>query len=163
MTYEQQAPGALNICEVKIKMCNTDNHIVFMIYQLKKNLRRKINAVINEEDVTFEQFEVLNSLTFNDGMSQKNLSKRLDKDPATLTKMLHLLEKKGYVTRSLSMKDRRVSNVFITLKGLEKVQHITDLIENLDEVICDSLSSSSQLVLKDMICKMNKSLAAVSA
>lgn len=163
MTHGRQAPGALDICEVEIKMCNTDNHIVFMIYQLKKNLRRKINAVINEEDVTFEQFEVLNSLTFNDGISQKDIAKRLDKDPATLTKMLHLLEKKGYITRSLSMKDRRVSNVFITVKGLEKVQRITDLIEDLDEVVCDSLSNSSQLVLKDMICRMNKNLVAASA
>lgn len=142
-------------------MFDLNNQIIFMIYQLKKNLRRKVNSVIGDEDVTFEQFEVLNCLVGKDGVKQKDISKQLDRDPATLTKMLSLLEGKGYVTRGMSEKDRRVSNVYITDKGIQKVSDITNIVELLNELVMEEFTRKNQLLFKEMIVKMNKSLANV--
>lgn len=140
-------------------MTNTGNQVIFMVYQLKKNLRRKINSAISDEDVTFEQFEVLNCLADHDGMKQKDISKQLDKDPATLTKMLTLLEKKGYVFREMSDKDRRVSNVYITAEGIQKVNDITDIVEIVNEIVMEEFTRKNQILFKEMILKLNKSLA----
>ena len=120
-----------------------------------------MNSVICDEDVTFEQFEVLNCLVGKDGVKQKDISKQLDRDPATLTKMLSLLEKKEYVTRGMSEKDRRVSNVYITDKGIQKVSDITNIVEVLNELVMEEFTRKNQLLFKEMIVKMNKSLANV--
>ncbi len=140
-----------------------------MVYELKKNLRRKVNSLISDEDITFEQYEVLKCLSGQDGMKQTDISKRINKDPATLTKMLYLLENRGYVLRGLFSKDRRVSNVYITAKGEEKVSEITKIIDELNESVTDGFSFSSIMAFKEFVYKLNKNLteneqsAAVSA
>lgn len=140
-------------------MFENNNQIIFMIYQLKKNLRRKVNSVIGDEDVTYEQFEVLNCLTAGEGMKQKDISRKLDKDPATLTKMLTTLEKKNYVVRGMSEKDRRVSNVYITEKGVHKVKDINDIIEVLNDIVMEEFTTKNKNLFKEMVYKMNQSLA----
>lgn len=140
-------------------MFENNNQIIFMIYQLKKNLRRKVNSVIGDEDVTYEQFEVLNCLTAGEGMKQKDISRKLDKDPATLTKMLTTLEKKNYVVRGMSEKDRRVSNVYITEKGVHKVKDINDIVEVLNDIVMEEFTTKNKNLFKEMVYKMNQSLA----
>ena len=140
-------------------MFENSNQIIFMIYQLKKNLRRKVNSVIGDEDVTYEQFEVLNCLTAGEGMKQKDISRKLDKDPATLTKMLTTLEKKNYVVRGMSEKDRRVSNVYITDTGVQKVKDINDIVEVLNDLVMEDFTNKNKTLFKEMVYKMNQSLA----
>ena len=130
-----------------------------MIYQLKKNLRRKVNSAIGDEDITYEQFEVLNCIKEGEGMKQKDISRKLDKDPATLTKMLSTLEKKKYVVRGMSDKDRRVSNVYITDKGIQKVNDITDIVEVLNDLVMEEFTTKNKTLFKEMVYKMNQSLA----
>lgn len=79
-------------------------------------------------DITFDQCLVMQSLDENHGMNQKEIAAMVSKDAASLTRILQLLVKKGYLEKKLH-KDKRRSKLAITQAGKEvmkKAQHVID-------------------------------------
>lgn len=68
-------------------------------------------------DLTVDQWVVLDHLSFNTGISQIELGNITFKDPPTMTRILDLLVKKGYVTRLSYPSDRRKFTINLTEKG----------------------------------------------
>src|SRR5690606_9301994 len=74
-------------------------------------------------------------------VSQKELAKLCGKDQPTLTRIIDLLVKKGFVVRTLHEQDRRSFIVQLSEKGQEKVEELEPNVreirmkawENLDE------------------------------
>ncbi len=77
----------------------------------------QLQAGINLEDYT-----VLDTLMMNENMCQRDLAKLILKDRANTGKLLDNLEKRGLVTRKLSIKNNRpVKIIEITKEGEKKV------------------------------------------
>ena len=80
--------------------------------------------------ITVEEFSVLDTLTCNPQLCQRDLAKLILKDRANTGKLLDGLEKKGYIARKLSIKNNRpVKIVEITQKGLDKTEEVTSKIK----------------------------------
>ena len=78
----------------------------------------RLQAGINLEDYT-----VLDTLTMNENMCQRDLAKLILKDRANTGKLLDNLEKRGLITRKLSIKNNRpVKIISITKEGEKKVE-----------------------------------------
>ena len=94
-----------------------------------------------EFDVTVDQWLILKNLSENGHLSQTQLANLVFKDHPTLTRILDLLCKKGYVERMPHPQDRRSFQLHLTDSGVEKVRHLRPQIleirekawENLDE------------------------------
>lgn len=72
--------------------------------------------------ISFEMFQVLNSLWQEHGISQQTLAERIGKDKACLPNLMTQLEKRGYIYRKESTHDRRNKLVYLTPAG-QKFQH----------------------------------------
>lgn len=72
--------------------------------------------------VTPRQIEVLNFLSTRDHWSVGEVAAALDVSSAAATKAIVRLEKKGLVTRSTDMMDRRCVNVRITRAGSDMIR-----------------------------------------
>jgi DNA-binding MarR family transcriptional regulator len=59
----------------------------------------------------------LRSLWERDGLSQADLGRRIELNPAAVVAVLNALEAAGLVERRRTRKDRRVYNVFLTAAG----------------------------------------------
>ncbi|TYP75492.1 MarR family winged helix-turn-helix transcriptional regulator [Paenibacillus methanolicus] len=70
-------------------------------------------------DITTEQWSVLNRLYEQDGISQKELARRSEKDQTNITRILDQLERKGLAVRKANEADRRSFLAFITPRGRE--------------------------------------------
>lgn len=83
---------------------------------------RALRLELAKENVTFGQFVHLERLWEQDGLTQKELSKRVGVETASSTSILAELEGLGYVVRERSAQDRRAINVYLTSAGavLEK-------------------------------------------
>ena len=81
---------------------------------MQKNLD---NAKI---DLTVDQWVVIDHIFPNVGISQNELAELTVKDAPTITRILDLLVKKGFIERKMSETDRRKFNIFMTSEG-EKV------------------------------------------
>jgi DNA-binding MarR family transcriptional regulator len=108
-----------------------DDLIGFNTVKTAKKISRLLNLKLKPYKVTSEQWGVLKRLYEMDHVSQKGLSERADKDQATLTKILDLLEKQELVTRDPNPEDRRAFLICMTEKGRNLVEELIPVVEDL--------------------------------
>jgi DNA-binding MarR family transcriptional regulator len=78
----------------------------------------------NEFDVTVDQWLILKNLSENDSLSQTELAQLVFKDHPTLTRIIDILCKKGYVERLPHPLDRRSFQLLLTESGKRKVDEL---------------------------------------
>ncbi len=86
-------------------------------------------------NVTPEQWVILDSLYVNDKQTQNELAELSFKDAPTISRIIDLLEKKGFVTRETVSTDKRSRKIFMTTQG-------RDLVENMQPLVSDLRSKS---------------------
>ncbi|MGR7911443.1 MarR family winged helix-turn-helix transcriptional regulator [Lysinibacillus capsici] len=100
-------------------------------YQLKAELLKQFSD--EGFDVTPEQWQLLNLLWKEDGVNQKQLSEVTFKDSGNISRMLDVLQKRGYITKCLDENDRRYFRIHLTNKGLALKQPMTSIANNIIE------------------------------
>ena len=68
-------------------------------------------------DISKEQFIVLKHLDEKDGKKQNDLAFITNRSKTALTRLIHTMEKKGFVRRQISESDMRINHVFLTPYG----------------------------------------------
>ena len=88
------------------------------IYQKSRRLSEK---TLKPSRITFPQFGALLRLSFQDNVTQKELSEIMDTDTTTIMVICDSLEKKGLLKRMKDPSDRRVNRLVLTEKGKNTV------------------------------------------
>jgi DNA-binding MarR family transcriptional regulator len=83
---------------------------------------RLYNAALRREQIEITQFTILMALHQAGEISQGKLGKLLALDSTTLTRMLELLRKRGWI-REKEGEDRRFRMIRLAPAGQEKLQH----------------------------------------
>lgn len=91
-------------------------------------------------DVTVDQWLVLKNLSENGKLSQTELASLVFKDHPTLTRIVDLLCKKGYVERVPHPQDRRSFHLNLTAEGVSKVTALRPKILEIREKAWENLS-----------------------
>lgn len=76
----------------------------------------------NSFDIRPEQFTVLMALKENDGMYQRQLAYYTFKDRPNITRIVSILEEKGYINSKITADGRQVKKLYITQKGIEECE-----------------------------------------
>ena len=84
-------------------------------------LKQYLAAMLRIEDVplTPEQFMLIDLLWNQGSMTQQQLADQMHKDKNSVTKLVDAIEKKGFVVREQSLKDRRANTLVLTEKALQ--------------------------------------------
>ncbi|RIW17166.1 MarR family transcriptional regulator [Algoriphagus lacus] len=93
-------------------------------------------------DVTVDQWLVLKNLSENGLLSQTELANLVFKDHPTLTRIIDLLCKKGYVERIPHPQDRRSFQLHLTESGVAKVTELRPKILEIREKAWENLTES---------------------
>lgn len=93
-------------------------------------------------DVTVDQWLVLKNLSENGLLSQTELANLVFKDHPTLTRIIDLLCKKGYVERVPHPQDRRSFQLHLTESGVAKVTELRPKILEIREKAWENLTES---------------------
>ncbi len=139
-------------------MFDINEQLTYLVYVMQKRMRRRMSMALDRDDLTLEQYVVLYHLMEKDGINQKNLSQRADKDQATLARILDILEGRGYVVRKTTEKDRRAFLVFITDEGRSKVKETARRLGEVHEDIVSGIEPEKVELFIDMIKQMNQNL-----
>ncbi|MBY0089698.1 MarR family transcriptional regulator [Priestia aryabhattai] len=99
------------------------------------------------------QGRILKLLKLQPKTTQKELSYLLDMRPQSIGELLSKLERKGYIVRTPSEKDRRVLSVELTEAGLEAIEATEE--QNNNSGIFDVLSEEEQDTLSHLMQKLN--------
>lgn len=139
-------------------MFDINEQMTYLVYVMQKRMRRHMSMALNKDDITLEQFVVLYNLIDQDGINQKKLSNKVDKDQATLARILDILEGRGYVVRRTTEKDRRAFLVFITDEGRQKVKTVARRLAAVHDRIVEGIPSNKVDLFIDLIKQMNENL-----
>ncbi|WP_408007575.1 MarR family winged helix-turn-helix transcriptional regulator [Pseudalkalibacillus sp. A8] len=126
--------------------------------RLSKKLTRIVNVYLKPYHITTEQWSVLRTLNEADHISQKQLSKRSDKDQATLTKILDLLEKNEYIDRIPNPSDRRSFLIKITDKGITLTEKILPYLEEIYLEIILGIDEDDLQIYQDVLLSLEDNI-----
>jgi len=107
------------------------------IYQKSRRLSEKTLKPLR---ITFPQFGALLRLSFQDNVTQKELSEIMDTDTTTIMVICDSLEKKGLLKRMKDPSDRRVNRLVLTEKGKDVVSKAYPLMTQRYDFFVKSIS-----------------------
>lgn len=101
-----------------------DDVYFFWMERAMKAQRKAKNKLFRDLGInlTTDQWIILKRLSEEQGQTQRELSSSISKDPASLTRILDLLEKEQLVERRVA--DRRSFLVHLTKKGQQLVDRV---------------------------------------
>ena len=109
--------------------------------------------------LTPEEFVVLDTLLMKEELCQRDLAKLILKDRANTGKLLDVLEKKGLVTRTLSMKNNRpVKLIEITKEGESCLENAAKQIRPHYAAIKEQMNNSDIARVGDLLAELRRIL-----
>lgn len=78
--------------------------------------------------ITIDQWLVIKCLIENPEITQVELSERVFKDNASVTRIMGLLVKAKYITRKISKTDRRRTKLTVTPLGVETIEAVDRIV-----------------------------------
>ncbi|MDD6010853.1 MAG: MarR family transcriptional regulator [Lachnospiraceae bacterium] len=117
-------------------------------------------AVITEEfkDMTENEMHILEAVGTDDKnpMKVSDIAAKLGVTTSTLTINMNALEKKGYVVRERSTKDKRIVYVRLTERGRKAFFHHRDFHKKMIKSIVSGLSKEERRVLIDCLYRLQE-------
>ena len=129
-----------------------ENQLCFPLYACSKEIVRKYKSVLDKFNLTYTQYIVMMVMWEEKEINVKSLGERLYLDSGTLTPVLKKLESKSFIKRTRSDLDERNLKLLLTPKGIElmdKVQNVPNEIGN-----CINLSKEESLQLYKLLYKI---------
>lgn len=128
----------------------------FTTAKVGKRLSRLVASFLRPYDITPEQWTVLKKVSESDRITQKQLAIKADKDQATLTKILDLLEKSGHLQRIRNPEDRRSYYIQQTEKGMALQEEITGPIEDLFKMLTAEIDEADLAAYFNVLQQLEK-------
>ncbi len=107
------------------------------------------DAVITEEfkDITNNDMHIIEAIGIETPRNMSVIAQKLHVTVSTLTINMNGLEKKGYICRERSQKDKRVVYVTLTEKGKKAFYHHRDFHKRMIKAIVKDLSEQEMEIL----------------
>ena len=99
------------------ELLKLDNQLCFRLYNVSRKMTQAYQPLLDEFNLTYPQYIILLVLFERKQIDFKELSKQVNLKTGTLTPILQLLEKNGYIVRIRNKKDRRKITVSLTESG----------------------------------------------
>ncbi len=96
---------------------SADRHIGTALRETYRAFARALSQNLAPLGLTLSMWFALRSLWEADGLSQAELGRRIEHNPAAIVAVLKALEAAGLVERRRTRKDRRIYSVFLTAAG----------------------------------------------
>ncbi|EMS31404.1 Transcriptional regulator, MarR family [Mariniradius saccharolyticus AK6] len=124
--------------------------------RVKQYAQRKFK--LEDFDITVDQWLILKNLSENELMSQSEMAQILFKDQPTLTRIIDILTKKGYVERVPHPNDRRSFQLVLTQSGAEKVEELKPKVSEIRQKAWENLNEGDFEEFKRILNKIYDNL-----
>jgi DNA-binding MarR family transcriptional regulator len=139
-----------------MKKNNPTGTVLYTVEQTIKEYRKisqkNIKKIVN--DITVDQCLLLIMINQNSDYSQKEIAELIFKDNTSITRIIELMVKKEYLTRTINEADRRKFNLEITEKGKKTIELLTPVIHKNRQIALEGLSENEIELLDKMLTKI---------
>ncbi|SEN64609.1 DNA-binding transcriptional regulator, MarR family [Mesobacillus persicus] len=134
------------------------DYISIKIHKTDLNLTNFVKAKLEPYNLAPEQNLIMMLLWEKDGLSQHQLVETLNKDKTNIARMASNLEKKGFITRTNCLHDRRSVRLYLTEKGQELGEKVVPIAEDFNEIVCKGISEEELLQMERLLAKINQNV-----
>ena len=124
---------------------NLSENVCFALYTASNALIRAYRPLLDQYDLTYPQYLVMQSLWFESETSLTQLSKATRLDMGTLTPIVKRLEMKSLLQRCVDVQDERKKVISLTDEGLSMKQDALLLKQQLLDKVTLSTGDIEQL------------------
>ncbi len=134
-------------------MQKVEEAIFYTLEQTIKVYRQYAQKQIKEADIdiTIDQWLLLNTIQENKDFSQHEIAEKIFKDIASVTRIIELLVKKGYIERKFHQTDRRRFELLITNKGQETIEKVKPIVLKYRKQALQGIKVSDIEVIKNKL------------
>tara|TARA_R110002073_G_scaffold8207_5_gene45838 strand:+ start:52423 stop:52860 length:438 start_codon:yes stop_codon:yes gene_type:complete len=130
-----------------------------VFYSIEKAIKEyrkyaQVSILKHISDITLDQTLVLMILNETPQITQKDIANLLYKDNASLTRIIELMVKKGYLTRKKNHTDGRRSQLDITEKGKATIKKLSPVIIQNRSTALEGLSEDEISQLDSLLNKI---------
>jgi len=134
------------------------------IHQLKettKQLNRYFQEILRQNGVsiTSDQWELVKCIGEQEGINQREIAGITFKDPASVTRIIDILERNGAVKRESIAEDRRSYALYLTNTGKSLVRKITPLENEITSKGLNGIKKHDQDKLTEILSKIHKNMS----
>ncbi|MEO8377849.1 MAG: MarR family winged helix-turn-helix transcriptional regulator [Candidatus Sumerlaeota bacterium] len=122
-----------------------------LLRQAHMAFAREFRARLAEHSFTFGEFIHLERLWEEDGLNQKELSRRIGIASASSTQIIEALEQRKLIKRERNRGDRRHINIFLTAQGAAKKRELLSCAKQANRLARNGLSPEAVQALFDTV------------
>lgn len=130
-----------------------------LLDKISAEMRRNYAEMLRELNLHVGQEQLLCRLWREDGITQIQLSERLNCEPPTITNMVKSLENHGFVVRKKDPEDGRVSRVYLTQAGRDLSEPIERIWKKQQEKLLAGILPEERLLLRRLMKQMADNLS----
>jgi MarR family transcriptional regulator for hemolysin len=119
-----------------------------------KAMRAHFEAHLVQAGATLPFWLVLEQLSAQDGLSQRELSRRLSVEAPTLTRHIDRMEAEGLLSRTPDAKDRRVTRIHLTDAGRRLHQRLLGVAQQREAALRSILTPREAAVLDRVLTRI---------
>ncbi|OKP77160.1 transcriptional regulator [Paenibacillus helianthi] len=126
----------------------------FLGFLLGSTHRRISNAfarVLKPYDITPEQWSILLMICNREGINQKEVATAAAKDQPTTARIVELLQKKGFIHKTMSPTDRRAFQLYATETGKSLIERTVSLEQQMITTAVNGLRPEQLEDLRSML------------
>lgn len=123
-----------------------------------KKLSEEFNRRLESYGVTRVNWIAIYYIGENNGISQRELSNKMDVNESSIARLLDRMEKEEFTIRTKDPKDRRTTRIFLTDKGKSLRKNLIPLAEEFQNDVTRELSADELEVFKKVLEKMIENL-----
>ncbi|GKU82126.1 MarR family winged helix-turn-helix transcriptional regulator [Niallia sp. NCCP-28] len=131
-----------------------NDYISIFIHQTDLSLTSYVKSQLAPFNLAPEQNLIMMLLWEKDGRNQNEISEILLKDKTNIARMVVNLEKKGFIKRVSSEKDRRSLQLFLTQKGKELGSSIIPITNDFNKLVCKGITEKELNEVQRILSKM---------
>ena len=109
--------------------------------------------------ITIDQWLVIKVLMENPGISQQAIAEKVFKDNASVTRIIELLVKSGYLKRTEHQLDRRKSSLKITSSGKKIIADVQELVKRNRSIALQGIDQKELEILQNLLTKISTNCA----
>ena len=111
-----------------------------MFMRIDRRFMAKCFGQMQELGIYPGQIPVLGLLSYQDGLSQREIAEKLHIKPPTVNVTVQRLEKAGFLYREADEKDQRISRIYLTEKGKQTKESGMKKVQDNEKILLDGFS-----------------------
>lgn len=128
----------------------------FTFHRVEMQFAKTLTANFRQRGypLTYEQFMILYALWIEDGVKQKTIALLMGKETVSVTKLLDVLETKGFVIRVSGNDDRRIKKVYLREAGRSLQKQLLPVFEETYRKVFGSLTEGEEQKIQESLQKI---------